>query len=385
VAIGEALARVGEGDGVKINMVVPPPDLSGGWRVLATYAEQLSRRGHTVTCVSTTLPIFLRDKLRSLKRGDGWPHVLHPHSHAENMNIPVRIIKPWRPVSDGDLPDADVVMATWWETAEWVAKLSPSKGVKTYFIQHHEILFNMQPKDRVAATWRLPMDKITISQWLVDLAREAYGDPNVTKVLNSVDMKQFNAPERGKQKAPTVGMLYSTTGFKGCDVSLKAFDFASKRVPGLRLMAFGAEPIAAHLALPANTEFHLRPAPEQIKHLYAKCDAWLCGSHSEGFHLPPLEAMACRCPVVSTRIGGPMDIIEQGVNGYLTDPGDSAALADALVNVLQMPEAKWRDMSDAALAVATGYTWEDATMLLEQALEASIMKAKMSRSPCYSG
>jgi glycosyltransferase involved in cell wall biosynthesis len=361
---------------MKINMVVPTPDLSGGWRVIATYADRLRRRGHDVTCVATVLPIFLRDRLRSLKHGSGWPANVPSQSHARNMKLPVKIVKPWRPVSDIDLPDADVVMATWWETAEWVAALSPAKGVKTYFIQHHEVQFTHQPADRVAATWRLPMDKITISQWLIELARDKYGDPNAVKVPNSVDMDQFHAPARGKQQTPTVGMLYSTTAFKGCDVAFKAFEMAAAKVPGLRLIAFGAEKPTADLPMPANAEFHFCPAPERIKQLYAQCDVWLCGSHSEGFHLPPLEAMACRCPVVSTRVGGPMDIIQPGVNGYLANVGDSTALANALVDVLQLPEEQWRAMSDAALAVATGYTWDDATTLLERALHASVARAR---------
>jgi glycosyltransferase involved in cell wall biosynthesis len=361
---------------MKINMVVPTPDLSGGWRVIATYADRLSKRGHEVNCIGPVQRVTFRDGLRALRRGKRWPSKTFASSHAQNMGVPVRLISPWRSIVDADVPDGDVVMATWWETAEWVAGLSPSKGAKTYFIQHHELLFNMQPPDRVAATWRLPMDKITISQWLVDLARDEYGDASAVKVLNSVDTEQFNAPPRGRQTQPTVGMLYSTTGFKGCDISLKAFELASQRISGLRMIAFGAEPVVPELPLPAGSEFHLRPPADQIKDIYAKCDVWLCGSHSEGFHLPPLEAMACRCPVVSTRIGGPMDIIEPGVNGYLCDVGDSAGLADGLVKVLSMSEAQWKRMSDAALATALGYSWDDATELLEKALIAAASRTR---------
>jgi glycosyltransferase involved in cell wall biosynthesis len=102
--------------------------------------------------------------------------------------------------------------------------------------------------------------------------------------------------------------------------------------------------------------------------LYASCDVWLCGSYSEGFHLPPLEAMACRCPVVSTSVGGPVDVIEPGRNGYLAPVGDAAALGDRLLDVLRLTNPQWRAMSDAALGTATRYTWGDATDLLENIL-----------------
>jgi glycosyltransferase involved in cell wall biosynthesis len=349
--------------------------MDGGTRVIATYADRLKKRGHDVTVISAPWPQrSLRDRLRSLARLKGWQSGLGslPQSHLDLVDVDHHVID--RPPTDADIPDGDVVIATWWETAEWVQDFPSSKGAKVYFIQHHELLFDGQPAERVAATWRMPLRKITISRWLQELANTEYGDPDVALILNSVDTKQFNAPQRGRQAVPTIGMLYSTMGFKGCDVSLKAFGLAARQFPGLRMVAFGAEPVATQLRLPANSEFHLRPAQTELKNLYAKCDVWLCGSHSEGFHLPPLEAMACRCPVVSTRVGGPLDIIEPGINGYLTRPGDSADLAEMLMRVLRMPDAQWRQMSDAAFATAVRYSWDDATVLFERALESALRK-----------
>ena len=129
-------------------------------------------------------------------------------------------------------------------------------------------------------------------------------------------------------------------------------------------------------ALPSFAEFHYRPPQDKLRELYAQCDVWLCGSTREGFHLPPLEAMACRCPVVSTRVGGPEDIIEEGSNGHLVNPGDEDALANRLLRVLSLPPAEWRKMSDAAYATATRFTWDDATDLLEKALELAIERHK---------
>jgi glycosyltransferase involved in cell wall biosynthesis len=126
------------------------------------------------------------------------------------------------------------------------------------------------------------------------------------------------------------------------------------------------------LPLPSFAEFHCRPAQAALRDLYSQCDLWLCGSDVEGFHLPPLEAMACRCPVVATRVGGPMDIVEEGVNGHLVDTKDSSALAQRMQTVLQLPAARWRQMSDAALETATRYSWHDATLKFEEALHRAI-------------
>ena len=82
-----------------------------------------------------------------------------------------------------------------------------------------------------------------------------------------------------------------------------------------------------------------------------------------------LEAMACRCPVVSTKVGGPLDIVKNGINGYLADVDDELGLSEGLLAVLRQTESEWQRMSAAALETATRYTWEDAAIRFEQALE----------------
>jgi glycosyltransferase involved in cell wall biosynthesis len=50
-----------------------------------------------------------------------------------------------------------------------------------------------------------------------------------------------------------------------------------------------------------------------------------------------MEAMACGTPVVSTRVSGIPELVIDGVNGWLADPGDAQGLADALAAVLASP------------------------------------------------
>jgi glycosyltransferase involved in cell wall biosynthesis len=269
------------------------------------------------------------------------------------------------------MPDGDVVMATHWSVARMVQNLPASKGAKAILMQGYETPPGQEIPE-LDASWRMNFHKIVISQWLLDLARDKFGDAQVSHVPNAVEMELFHAPRRSKQPQPTVGLLYSHSPFKAVGVSLKAFDMAAAKVPGLRLVSFGADKPNSEYPLPAGTTFVYRPAQEMIRDLYAQCDVWLCGSCREGFHLPPLEAMACRCPVVSTRVGGPLDIVEEGVNGYLVDVGDSAALAQRLQHVLGLSQEKWLEMSDAAYATATRYTWDDATEGLEAALRTAI-------------
>lgn len=366
---------------MRITFVLPHAGMSGGNRVLAIYASRLQRRGHEVGVVSIPRPMpgFAR-KLKSLLRGRGWPPDPEPEpSWFDGLGVPHRVLEQPQPVTDADLPDADVVLATFWRTGPWVAALSPSKGAKAILLQGYETSPG-QVDPAIDAVWRLPLHKIVISKWLVAWAKERFGDADVHHVPNSVDTAQFHAPPRGRQARPTVGMLYARFHAKGTDVALGALQRVRERVPDLKALAFGAERVAPELPLPPWIEFHYRPPQDAIPTLYARCDAWLCGSRREGFHLPPLEAMACRCPLVSTRVGGPMDIVEEGVNGFLVEVEDVAGLAERLLRVLALDEARWKRMSDAALATATGYTWDDATALLERALADIVEKSAHARA-----
>jgi glycosyltransferase involved in cell wall biosynthesis len=281
--------------------------------------------------------------------------------------VPHRVLERVRPVTDADVPDADVVIATFWATGPWVGALSPHKGAKAIFVQGYEAApGRFDPA--LDAVWRLPLAKIVVASWLAELARERFGDANVHLVPNSVDTGQYNAPARGKQARPTAGMLYSTSAAKGAEVAVAALERVRRELPDLHAIAFSNERPGEHLPLPGWIEFHYRPPQEEIPRLYARCDAWLCASRQEGFSLPALEAMACRCPLVSTRMGGPADFVIDGINGFLVNVEDVEALAERLLGVFRLEEKHWQRMSDAALATAQGYTWDDATTLLERAL-----------------
>jgi glycosyltransferase involved in cell wall biosynthesis len=272
-----------------------------------------------------------------------------------------------RPITDEDVPDADIVIATWWETAEWVNALGASKGAKVYFVQHHEI-FPYLPVERCHATYRMPLHKIVIAPWLKRVMREQYGDDTVDLVPNSVERDLFFAPVRAKQQVPTVGLLYSETPFKGVDGAIKALQKVRGRIPEMRILSFGVNPPTPVMPLPENTEFVTAPPQEQLRTLYSQCDVWLTASRSEGFNLPALEAMACRTPVVSTKVGWPLDAIKTGVNGVLVSVDDVDEIARAVEWVLQRDSADWQELSSNAYVTSTFGSWQQSARMFEQAL-----------------
>jgi glycosyltransferase involved in cell wall biosynthesis len=352
---------------MRITFVLPYAGMAGGIRVVAIYAERLKARGHEVTLISTrhrwpSRREQLKHDLRSfILKLRGIPEP----SHLNDIDVPHTRIRNAGPVLDKHVPDGDVVVATWWETAPWVADLSPSKGAKAYFMQDYGA--PGQELEDVQATWNLPLRMITISGFLRDLIHEQRPGLEIDLVPNGVDMETLHAPERGKQPAPTVGFVYREWWAKGSDIVLEAFALARMRAPQLRLLTYGPKIPEAVSPLPEGMEFRHRPGDDELREIYAACDAWILASRREGFGLPILEAMACRTPVIATPTGAARELVESG-GGMLIEPESAESMADAMVRFAEMDDAAWRAMSDAALDTARRHTWEKATDRMEAAL-----------------
>ena len=86
---------------------------------------------------------------------------------------------------------------------------------------------------------------------------------------------------------------------------------------------------------------HVSDAVHPIRELpgdYAACDVCVQASHEEGLGFSVLEALACGVPVVATRVGGLAETIVEGETGWTCPPGDAAAMADAIADVLDRPD-----------------------------------------------
>ncbi len=288
-------------------------------------------------------------------------------SHFSRMKAKLAVLDHGGPILATDVPDGDCVIATWWETAFEAVHLPQSKGTKIYFVQGHEV-FDHLPKHISAASYLLPLKKITVASWLADKMRDNYGDGDVIVVPNAVDHSLFFASRRGRQAVPTVGLIYSTAFLKGFDVAKRAIEIAREACSEIRVVAFGAASPTRHLPLVRGTRYHRDPPQESIRDIYATCDAFLMPSRSEGFGLPILEAMACRTPVVASRTGCAEDVIRNGENGFIVDVEDAHRMADRLLRILSMDPQSWQLMSDRAYETAGGYNWDHAGRYFEEAL-----------------
>ena len=355
---------------MKITFILPHAGLSGGIKVVAIYAELLTKRGHIVNVFSVPRrPISFKQKLKLFfKNGKLHNHTRKEQSYFDNRQVNHTVINSYRDITDKDVPNADIVIATFWNTAYWVNNLSPSKGEKVYFIQGKEADFPNLPHEMVEQTYSFPLSKITISKSLKNWIEKYDNNNKIFVIKNSVDTKQFHAEFRNKQDVPSIGFMYSNSWIKGPDLIADTLKIVHNIFNNLKIYSYGLSDIDKQIFQGLNIEHVTQPEQDKIRYIYEKCDVWLCGSRMEGFHLPPLEAMACRCPVVSTAVGGPLDIIQNGINGFIVPIDDQKQLADSVVKVLSLPNTNWLEMSNQAHRTAHSYTWDDATELLEKFL-----------------
>src|SRR5215475_4975315 len=98
-------------------------------------------------------------------------------------------------------------------------------------------------------------------------------------------------------------------------------------------------------------------ADEDLPALYRAARAFVYPSLFEGFGLPPLEAMACGTPVVTSDVSSMPEIT--GDAALLIDPNDEGALANALIEVVNNDRLR-ADLREKGIAQAKKFTWRDA-------------------------
>ena len=102
---------------------------------------------------------------------------------------------------------------------------------------------------------------------------------------------------------------------------------------------------------------HLGPVSldERIA-FFKRADIFILPTYAEGLPIAALEAMAAGLPVITTPVGGIPELVDDGVEGYLVEPGDAEALADRIAYLIYDPEQR-QLMGRRAQAKARQFDW----------------------------
>jgi len=337
--------------------------------VILEHARQLRSRGHDVRIYYPLLPYIellhhSKSPLKKLISGQLKPfllNLLHWYTRAPwyPYDVPVTPVL-W--MGAPFLKPADVTVATTWVTAYDVERLGPQYGRRAHFIQAYERWPNADP-DLVDGAYRLPMPKITIAPWLTALLRDSFGRETLAEIPNGVDMELFRPPAARPASPMRVLMIFHEQSTKGTPEGLEVLERIHRRFPEAAISLFGPTPFPA---CPAYAEFQLSPSAEDIARHYRAAHIYLCPSLVEGWHLPPMEAMASKCAVVATTVGS-IPSLYDGDNMLVAEPGDVDALEEKVAFLLGNP-AECARIAERGYATIRAYTWEIAASKLERAL-----------------
>jgi len=201
----------------------------------------------------------------------------------------------------------------------------------------------------------------------------------VAAAARSATRKQYGLPE----SAPVVLGLSRLVPRKGFDVLIDAVARLSRRRFPASRPADGTEH-EVHLAIAGNgrdrdrlarraaraglgDRVHLlgRVPDDDLAALYGAADTFvMCcrerwgGLEAEGFGIVFLEAAACAVPAVAGRSGGAWEAVEDGVTGFVVDPLDTGAVADALARLLDDPALRHTMGAAARIRAETSFAYD---------------------------
>ena len=117
--------------------------------------------------------------------------------------------------------------------------------------------------------------------------------------------------------------------------------------------------LAGKLGKPPAWATCLKPQEISTQDFLARCHAQLCinGGARENWPRVGLEAMAAGCAVVASRAAGMDGVISDGINGLLVPPGDSTALASAMIALLSDGNLRQRCGEKARQLMQQRYQW----------------------------
>lgn len=385
-------ADVRLGDG-RINVLHTLPDLAvgGGQRLVLDLVSRLDPERFSVTIVSWSgagdmAPRFEAAGLPPVVLGDGERRgraatlaaftrlvlareidIVHVHGSVERSYATVASALTRRPMvrhvhglgrrsSDGDRPPAPPA------GARLLIRRARSRLVRRTFVAVSELAYH---------------DRLAVAS---DIGEKVY------LVTNGVDPAPFERPPSAEEarvlraeldigdRSPVLIDVAALRPKKGHLELLAALPAIRERWPGAVLLVVGDGPMRDELAADVRGRglgdaVRFLGARDDVPALLSLADVFVFPSHSEGFPLAPLEAMASGTPVVAYGIPALEAFITDGASGVLTPLGDADALAAGVLGLLDDPQRAHR-IAAAGRAVAVGrYTIDRAARALEQVYE----------------
>lgn len=189
----------------------------------------------------------------------------------------------------------------------------------------------------------------------------------VEVIYDSIDLKRFDPrraeriPARRRMNIPrdvtVLAVVGQVTPWKGQDTAIEALAGLAQHVSTVRLLMVGSVKFAGDATRYDNVAYlrslqqtvvdlgleeHVEFVGERndMPEVLSAIDILLAPSWEEPFGRAVVEAMAMETPVIATSVGGPAEVIEDGVSGTLVQPRDTGAWARSIAELVSSPELR---------------------------------------------
>lgn len=214
-----------------------------------------------------------------------------------------------------------------------------------------------------SADWLVAPSQSTLD---AALARFPVLRPKSSAIHNAVDLDEFHQVDsRGPQAKSYILCVALHHIHKAIDVLIKAFATFHTTYPAVELWLVGDGPyrgeletLVRQLGLTESVRFLGLQERSAVCQLLAECSLFVLPSRVEPFGIAIIEALASGKPVVSTKVGGIPEIIENGSNGILVKPDDPQALYEAMRMVWDDPVLARRLAAAGQATVKRHFQWE---------------------------
>jgi glycosyltransferase involved in cell wall biosynthesis len=196
-----------------------------------------------------------------------------------------------------------------------------------------------------------------------------------------VDLAVYEPPRERSSSATSAEVLFVGRLLHGKGLSLLFEAVAELRQRGLdvTVTVVGDGPARAEVEAAAHSlrlSEHVRllgsVGQDDLLARYAAADVFCLPSFAEGIPVVAMEAMAMELPVVTTRIMGIPELVEDGTHGLLVPPGRVDALTDALERLVRAPEERGRMGAAGREKVRADYDVARSARRMRSVLEAEL-------------
>lgn len=356
-----------------LDSAYPPPKGGGMQMQVRTLAKAMRARGHKVT----VLALVHKGTERRIARLDGVPVCRLPHPRLRIVGwlwtmacLCAFLVSRrnrydvWHAHFPHSLGAVAALLGYWLKKPKVVVKVASAKELEIGTLSPRA-----SPLGRViylclkrADAWQAISQRIASG-----LVARGIPHGHIASIPNAVDVQRFRARPRTEADHPRFLFIGRLVPPKNLFMLLEAFAELLKSHPHARLRLVGGGPLEAALkqhakALAITSSVEFTGHREDIEALLAEADIGVLPSSVEGLSNVLLESMASGLPMIASRVSGSEDLVRTGINGWLFEPDDCAALTACLADAAALSPQRRNELGAEARAAIERYASLDSVL-----------------------